>query len=315
MKKGIVLVIVILNLFWNEDVKGQHGYFDNNPVWILHEQYVPPPSGCLIDGGSIWYYLKGEIVLGGHTYHKVFRKEFYKQWCITSLDTVYTGNNDTINPYAFLRDTLKQIREWVGGDSVIYDFNLNIGDTIHSGSYTPYDCNCGYTVTAIDSIPVSNFYRKRFKCTDSTGHSSYLLEGIGWEATFLDYVILCPNVSTLITYGLQCYSVGDSAWYPSYSATPCLVPNFTMGIKEDLTPSSEIEIFPNPATTSITIESKYQIQSIKMYNIVGELIRNYELGIRNDQSTTIDVSSLTKGMYFAEVKTEKGVIRKKVMVE
>jgi hypothetical protein len=52
-----------------------------------------------------------------------------------------------------------------------------------------------------------------------------------------------------------------------------------------------------------------------MYNIVGELIRNYELGIRNDQSTTIDVSSLTKGMYFAEVKTEKGVIRKKVMVE
>jgi photosystem II stability/assembly factor-like uncharacterized protein len=68
---------------------------------------------------------------------------------------------------------------------------------------------------------------------------------------------------------------------------------------------------PNPATSTLTISSESdKIKDIHIYSVLGEVIRNYELGIRNG-STTINVSTLTNGMYFIEATTDKGIVRKK----
>jgi hypothetical protein len=75
---------------------------------------------------------------------------------------------------------------------------------------------------------------------------------------------------------------------------------------------NEITIYPNPTSSIFTITSSDKIKEVRVYDILGNLIRNYESGIRNKEAT-IDISSYANGMYFVEIKTEKGVVRKKVV--
>ena len=74
----------------------------------------------------------------------------------------------------------------------------------------------------------------------------------------------------------------------------------------------DVEMYPNPATTSLTVALLKGEGALTIYNIVGEKV--FTTKIINTQ-TEIDVGNLPKGMYFVEVRTEKGVRRKKVVKE
>ena len=59
--------------------------------------------------------------------------------------------------------------------------------------------------------------------------------------------------------------------------------------------ASKIKLFPNPASTSLTIEANDSIESITIYNVLGqEVVSKNPLS----NSTTIDVSNLVNGIYF-----------------
>jgi hypothetical protein len=81
---------------------------------------------------------------------------------------------------------------------------------------------------------------------------------------------------------------------------------------EEYTNDDNITIYPNPATSTFTIESKYQVQSIQIYNLLGEEILNTT---PNNNQYTININQFSKGIYFVEIKTENGVVRKKVVKE
>ncbi len=95
------------------------------------------------------------------------------------------------------------------------------------------------------------------------------------------------------------------------------------GISE-LTKETEITISPNPATTSISITATNNIKEIKLINLLGEevIITNYQLRIspstplRVTDAVSVDVSSVSKGIYFVEVTDAKdNVINRKVVVQ
>jgi M6 family metalloprotease-like protein len=78
----------------------------------------------------------------------------------------------------------------------------------------------------------------------------------------------------------------------------------------DLTPASPYTIYPNPAYDRINIELqgiKGNI-SIRIYNVLGVLVYDE---IADNQSTTIDISSLNKGVYFIYLDEEKEPLVKK----
>ncbi len=84
-----------------------------------------------------------------------------------------------------------------------------------------------------------------------------------------------------------------------------------VGISE-VNDDNEINIIPNPATNQFTIEnSQLRINSIHIYNVLGEEVLRLER-IANSQKA-IDISTWKAGVYFVEVETEKGVVRKKVI--
>ncbi len=74
----------------------------------------------------------------------------------------------------------------------------------------------------------------------------------------------------------------------------------------------DVSVYPNPVTTSLTVSLFKGEGVLTIYNIFGEKV--FTTKIINTQ-TEIDVSEWARGMYFVEVRTEKGVRRKKVVKE
>ncbi len=75
---------------------------------------------------------------------------------------------------------------------------------------------------------------------------------------------------------------------------------------------SDLEIYPNPASSSLTVKSDHLSLEGKAYtltNQVGQVIQN---GI---MSTTIDMSSLEKGVYVLSIDSDSGTIVEKIIKE
>ena len=82
-------------------------------------------------------------------------------------------------------------------------------------------------------------------------------------------------------------------------------------IKKNTTDENTIQVYPNPTESTLTIEVR-QCAAIEILNIQGRLLKTF---ITTSNKTNIDVSAFTSGMYFVEVKTEKGIVAKKFIKE
>ena len=86
--------------------------------------------------------------------------------------------------------------------------------------------------------------------------------------------------------------------------------------------SNELEgltnIYPNPSIDGIVkINSKIKeidIQQILVYNTMGGLVKNYINNDRNGEEILLELSGLTKGVYFVNIKTELGETTKKLNI-
>jgi hypothetical protein len=68
----------------------------------------------------------------------------------------------------------------------------------------------------------------------------------------------------------------------------------------------KIKLFPNPTSSILNIETQEKIIKIKIIDITGRTTN-----ISNFSNNKIDVSSLSNGMYFVEIKTENGLFEEK----
>jgi len=74
----------------------------------------------------------------------------------------------------------------------------------------------------------------------------------------------------------------------------------TVGIGE-LTEKS-FNCYPNPAKSVINVESAYDLNSIIIFNITGQIV--YSDYDNSSKLQTIDISSFEKGVFFMELSTE-----------
>ncbi len=77
--------------------------------------------------------------------------------------------------------------------------------------------------------------------------------------------------------------------------------------------NEEVLISPNPATNEIMLTSNQKLKTIHIYNVLGEEVLKLER-IANKEKA-IDISTWNAGVYFVEVETEKGIVRKKLVKE
>ena len=78
---------------------------------------------------------------------------------------------------------------------------------------------------------------------------------------------------------------------------------------------NEILLFPNPATSEITVASTgFNVERIEMWSVVGERVKVLPLNPLKGTSASIDVSLLPAGIYFVTVTDDAGnkVVKKVV---
>jgi hypothetical protein len=73
--------------------------------------------------------------------------------------------------------------------------------------------------------------------------------------------------------------------------------------------TNSFTVYPNPATTvlHIAIGSNDSLKTSTLYNILGQQVMT-------SSAATIDVSSLTKGMYIVDIQTRQGGVQKKFII-
>jgi len=70
------------------------------------------------------------------------------------------------------------------------------------------------------------------------------------------------------------------------------------------------DVYPNPAQNQLTINTDGKtIESIQLFNVLGEKIME-----RNSSNSKIDLLDIQNGIYFLVVKTNEGILKKKIVV-
>ncbi|MFT5778772.1 MAG: hypothetical protein ACI837_001728 [Crocinitomicaceae bacterium] len=79
-------------------------------------------------------------------------------------------------------------------------------------------------------------------------------------------------------------------------------------ISIDALNSSMINIYPNPASTEISVDSEEMIEGVTIFNMFGELVQQ-------EISATFSVSTLSNGVYVMNIQTSKGISRSRFIKE
>lgn len=78
---------------------------------------------------------------------------------------------------------------------------------------------------------------------------------------------------------------------------------------DDFLPES-VSVYPNPASERVFVrmDTDSQLSELSLYGLLGQRLQT-------TKENSISVSGLPKGVYFLQVKTDKGEVTKKIMVE
>jgi hypothetical protein len=80
----------------------------------------------------------------------------------------------------------------------------------------------------------------------------------------------------------------------------------------DFQNDASILVYPNPTNGIVTVNCNNSIKSIQLYDVQGRLLQT---NLVNENETTIDVSTKSKGVYFLKIHSDKGMKVEKIVRE
>ncbi|NTW33018.1 MAG: T9SS type A sorting domain-containing protein [Bacteroidetes bacterium] len=116
------------------------------------------------------------------------------------------------------------------------------------------------------------------------------------------------TIATAGTYYVGFHVVSDADMYALF------IDNLNIAISSSINENeteNQINVYPNPAKESINIESTDKVVSVKIMNVMGQLV---EAGMPNSTMFKVNTSNLNSGVYFVQIQTAKGTIVKKINI-
>jgi hypothetical protein len=197
--------------------------------------------------------------------------------------------------------------------------------TVALGSYTEstnYIAGANLMATSAD-VTVSNapadrmiagfnVYRKTSELAEYEMYD-YVPAEAGVEA----YTYLDTETVTLGTYWYQVTCVWESESDYCESA-----PGYNVPMTEDFvyilildienTQSSELSLYPNPASDRVNVTSNVAMNSVSVLNYVGQVVYTAELSGEN--AIELNTSSYEAGVYVVQITTANGIVTKRVVI-
>lgn len=261
-------------------------FIDNNKVWVEFYNYQNLEDIRPGESTIFFVYFDGDTILNNTKYHKLFKQRFY-------IDTWYT--NDTSNLidstlqspvlYAILREDSINKKVYNKYEEIIYDFSLNVGDTLEAFGYNIVD--------SIVPISLNNSdLRNKFYFTNiNESITNYYIEGIGGGNGLIEPFYYLGLSGYQSSGGIICYKENLIELYGT-----CDYPEFISSIT-NINLINSIKIYPNPVQSFVEIDlgKLYNQVSIKLYDSMGKLLldRNY----KSIQSCSIDMAGIPEGIF------------------
>ena len=313
MKKIFTFLALLLVLFVHS--QPYHPMLENNKYWDVFT-WVAPQQMSLYSYG-VREFILGDTVYNGKQYKILQGKNFY------SLQQFF-------NPPFYLNDTsffIGLIREDTFSRKVfyqdfsqypmlpeylIYDFSLNVGDSLYVGYYSGFWDSTFIKVDSIGSYPMLNSgFRKIFYFSGSPNAGSfldcgnYLIEGIGGRSS-LEYPF---DVCFEFGSNLMCVKDSTGLLYDGY----CHLGDCDLATGIHPVNSSEIHIYQDPAGTYLVINGlNYKKSDVDLYDMLGRHI--FHQDIENKNETKIDLINLNSGLYIMNINQADKRISYKIKI-
>lgn len=288
MKLNLLLSTILCFLFAQSLSAQTPDYLTNGAKWRINSAAT---------WGECWTYkqyvveITGDTVIGSFTYKKMIHHGFYHYMPPVPSPSVSCPPDETFSlPYSFIRqDSLKlYVYDHIFGfDTLLYDFDLQIGDTL------PLSFNnsaTDITITNISALQVGTETRKVFHLNNpsNTFIDTSLVEGIGhyWGLTG-------PFNPFEYWEELICFSLNDTTYFPSFGAF-C---DLNVGIDE-IENAFNILIFPNPLKENLLIQTivPADIKSIEAIDLLGKSV-SLDYNFLDENQIEVKMNELIKGFY------------------
>ncbi|MBN4051302.1 T9SS type A sorting domain-containing protein [bacterium AH-315-M05] len=283
---------------------------DSNAVWIIGwcgvgSMCVGEPMLCY-PSSEYQYTLGADTIIGVYSYKKLYKSGNNISYTFDPSTNCYTSSSSYFYGYAgSIRQDIPNKKVYFvppsnSTDTLLYDFDLNVGDTLTTG----YLYNNNQYVTAIDStLDQCGIYRKTFYINDS---GAPYTEGIGslWGLLEPTEICVCDY-----SWGMSCFSYANDTCVDSSSCQ--LIINTIQEVKKVV---ASIKVYPNPSSGNFTIllpedfNELNQSIEISIFDNFGKVVKeinNIPSGF-GKHTVEIDISSLPSGLYLCRLKSGNG---------
>ena len=178
-------------------------------------------------------------------------------------------------------------------EGVLYNFNLQVGETAMVRNFFCYEYDIPVTVVSIDTVEYFGVERRQWLLQSEELYDTWV-EGIGSLSgplySMFSMCVVCPM------WELLCYHENDILQYRMPFANTCY--STSVGIDEP-SPGTNNSISPNPVKRgeNITIQAPGVSGAISIYDASGMLVRSF---LGTDAPSTYD---LAPGLYFVTTTT------------
>jgi hypothetical protein len=297
-----LLLILLLSISAFAFSQNYQGYvpFPTAAIWIESSNHVSPnlPPKCIVNE----YRIINDTLINGALYHKIEKTEIDQT---TQIGCGPPWNAQiTKSIFGYIRNDSANKKVWLrfpnsNQDTLFYDFDLCVGDTIWSGDFymSPGMWTVNYVrVDTIDTVYIGNQYRKKFIVSKPChGFEYYYIEGVGASTGFaLDIASTCLLAGS--RNELLCVGDSSGSFYPD-TIGGC---QLTTNLDEFNMNQISFQLYPNPTAGTINLRTTETLQSIEIYNLQGQKVQKIN---PKERSWELPKQS---GLYLMRLQDEQG---------
>jgi len=271
---------------------------DSNATWCAQRGFLVTGNPDAFHTYNYIQTISGDTVINGLAYHKIYESGILEimsipptTWTFSYYSNEYVGCiRENNNRQSFKIPSLST------SESILYDFNLQLGDTVPSTN--------DIIISGIDSIYDGSNYRLRYKLSSADSsfwpsplyyeHVSWV-EGIGSTGgTFFSLGPYFEHGGKLFEF-----TYNGIVFYQDTISTCGLTLN-----QNSLNTAAKTHIYPNPFFDKITVSlsTNYNSHSIfELYDIVGKRILDSRLYKDRNE---LDLEYLGSGIYIYRIMNE-----------